>query len=470
MLSLGSLFYNSSLFAHLRVLADMATVEQPTSSGQPPSMSPTAVLPPVRPATRRRKRVRRPVKGSLNGLMHEHAGTSLFLRPICWTDFHAELLGGSFEQLPPCDTPVPSSVPGSPPSKGHLRPSPTITTLSNALTEILAPSQFHTILSANAVRTVLQTLWPETFCKPRLMPEWDLHFGERVYRDAVRAPVMWNFPPEPARSLSSSFQTISTRPADSYDELRESMSPTHNPSGFPMLCYIGRSHLAGVRRNLYRIATGPSKKPNEPILRLQQLRAKKLVPANLDHDAHFVGIFLAMAQRHFYGPSATSRNGSRAPALERPKRPQFQDVKLRLLTHDSDTSDFIIYTAHVTAQFLERFHDPANVPDGIADDKECGGMKIEYSRIPIWPILGLRERMGKALGHDLVGTIDETHIETWQPAEDALPKTPPNKGKRKRGALAEVVNSSFEEECDTEQSLSGKKQRLREGPPVGVVV
>lgn len=351
-----------------------------------------------------------------------------------------------------------------------MRPSPTITTLSDALTEILAPGQFHTILSANAVRTVLQTLWPETFCKPRLMPEWDLHFGERVYRDAVRAPVMWNYPPEPARSLSSSFQTISTRPADSYDQLLES-SATHDPSGLPMLCYLGRSQLAAIRRNLYRVATGPSKLPNEPIVRLQQLRAKKLVPANVDHDAHFVGIFLAMAQRHFYAQSNSSRKGpQRTPVLDRPKRPQFHDVKLRLLTHDSESADFIIYTAYVTAQFLERFHDPTKVPDGFGDDTRSDGMRIEYTKIPIWPILGLRERMGKALGHDLVGVVEETRIETWQPVEDVLPKTPSNKGKRKRDALAEVVNSSFEDDCDQEQSLSGKKQRIREEPPVGVVV
>lgn len=408
-----------------------------------------------------------PAEGSLYDLMHEHAGTSLFLRPICWTDFHTELLGVHFEQLPPCDTPVPSSVPGSPPSKGHMRPSPTITTLSNALSEILAPHQFHSILSSNAVRTVLQTLWPDTFSKPRLMPEWHLHFGDRVYRDAVRAPLMWNFPMEPARSSTASFQTIPTQSVASSDHLGELSHGGHNPVGLPMLCYIGRSQLAAIRRNLFRIAPGPPKMSNGPVLRLQYLRSKKLIPSNLDHDAHFVGIFLAMAQRHFYGSSISPGLESQGLATTtQPSKPHFQDIKLRILTHDSDTADFIIYTAHITAHFLERFHDPANLPAGMTE--ESGGMKIEFTRIPIWPILGLRERLGKALGCDLVGVVDEEKIETWQPVEEA-PKTPA-KGKRKRDALAEVVNSSFEDDCEKERPLSGKKQCLREGPPVGVVV
>jgi hypothetical protein len=235
-----------------------------------------------------------------------------------------------------------------------------------------------------------------------------------------------------------------------------------------MLCYIGRSQLAAIRRNLFRIAPGPSKVPNEPVLRLQHLRSKKLIPSNLDHDAHFVGIFLAMAQRHFYGSSIISRHESQSiPTASRMKNPHFQDIKLRLLTHDSDTADFIIYTAYVTAHFLQRFHDPASVPEGSTTDTE--GMKIEFTRVPIWPILGLRERLGKALGRDLVGIVDEEKIETWQPSEEGAPKTP-TKGKRKRDALAEVVNSSFEDECDKEPSLNGKKQCLREGPQVGVVV
>lgn len=181
----------------------MATAGLHPQSDMPSSSTSTTMqcsVPPATRQTRQRKRVRRPMRGSLYDIMQEHAGTSLFLRPICWTDIHAELLGVRFEQLPSCNTPVPSSISGSPPSKGHMRPSPTITALSNALTEILAPHQFHSIMTSTAVRTVLQTLWPNTFSKPRLMPEWHLHFGERVYRDAVRAPLMWNFPLEQARS------------------------------------------------------------------------------------------------------------------------------------------------------------------------------------------------------------------------------------------------------------------------------
>lgn len=429
-------------------------------------MLPLSRQPPA--AKRQRKPILRPVEGSLYDVMHEHAGTSLFLRPICWTDLHTELLGAQFEQLPPCDTPVPSSIPGSPPSKGHMRPSPTITSLSNALTEILAPNQLHSILSSTAVRSVLSTLWPDTFCKPRLMPEWDLHFGDRVYRDAVRAPVMWNFPTEAARSSSMSFRTISTQSCGSGDNLGEATTSSHNLTGLPMLCYIGRSHLAAIRRNLFRVAPGPNKAPNQPVLRLQQARAKKLIPANLDHDAHFVGIFLAMAQRHFYGAPVSRKGSPRIQIINRQERPVFHDLKLRILTHDSNSADFIVYTAHITAGFLEKFHDPASVPSNFGK-AESTGIRIEYSRVPIWPILGLRERLGKALGRDLVGVINEDTIETWQPIDGGSPQAP-SQGKRKRGALSEVVNSSFEDDCEKEPALDGKRRCLREGPPLGVVI
>jgi hypothetical protein len=242
-------------------------------------------------------------------------------------------------------------------------------------------------------------------------------------------------------------------------------------ANLPMMCYIGRNQLASIRKNLFRVAPGPQNTVNTPVHRLQQLRARSLIPANLDHDAHLVGIFLAMAQRHFYAqPPPANRREMAWPPKKTTMRPQFRDLKLRILTHDTETADFIVYTAEVTASFLSRFEDPFKVPC-IEDEGGCPGIRIQYTRVPIWPILGLRERLGKALGQDLVGAFDPNEIETWE--EDAAQA----KGtKRKREALSEVLNNSFEEDPPTESvrqaslSQNKKKRCLNESAQVGVVV
>ncbi|CAM1510512.1 Fc.00g008470.m01.CDS01 [Cosmosporella sp. VM-42] len=469
MLTLDGYFFGSnSLVSQLHFLVDMAATSRPSSSkASSPDATPiTSQLPVKLPRNRRiQRRIRRPAKNSIFDLIHEHAGTSLFVRPICWTDLHAQVLGARWEQLPPCDTPQPVALPGTPPSKGHMRPSQTIITLSDALSQILLPDAVHPILCSNAVKTVLMTLWPESFSKPQYLPELHLFFGGRIYRDAVRAQIMWNFPSEEVKSSYSSFMTVSTRPADSFNVVNSSCTPPQSLSNLPMVCYIGRSQLASIRKNLFRVAPGPGRSWNEPVWRLQQLRAKQLVPSNSDHDAHFVGIFLAMAQKHFYAtPAASSRRESPiTPGKEIPPCPKFQDVTLRILTHDTDTADFIVYTGYVTSQFLEKFHDPykAAVDD---DNAEASGIKIEYTRVPIWPILGLRERLGKALGQDVVGQFDPEEIETWETDREKHDNC-----KRKRGALSEVFNGSFDDESDDEPALTAKKRCLSEGTPVGVV-
>ncbi|KAM6538358.1 hypothetical protein FALCPG4_000232 [Fusarium falciforme] len=113
-------------------------------------------------------------------------------------------------------------------------------------------------------------------------------------------------------------------------------------------------------------------------------------------------------------PPMTGRRDSRlSPGQGIPPCPNFRDLKLRILTHDTDTSEFIVYTGYVTKDFLEKFHDPFKAPPD-DDDAEVTGIKIEYTRVPIWPILGLRERLGKALGQDVVGAFNPDEIETWE--------------------------------------------------------
>ncbi|KAI9170909.1 hypothetical protein HJFPF1_00386 [Paramyrothecium foliicola] len=434
----------------------------------PPS---TAHQPASQPPKPKRKRLRRPARGSLSDTLRQNAGVSLFVRPICWTDLHSQLLGAHFEELPPCTTPLPANIPGSPPSKGHMRPSHTITTLSDALTEIVSPAAMHPLLSSNAVRTVLVTLWPQAFGRPQFLPELHLYFGGRVYRDAIRTQVMWSYPAEDL----SSFKTVSTRPADSFNVPSTASSGSPNLCDAPMLCYMSKSQLASIRKNLFRVAPGPNRSWNEPVYRLQQLRAKTLIPANSDHDAHFVGIFLAMAQRHFYNaPPPSARKGSQwYPSNQHPPQPNFQDLKLRILSHDNDTAEFLVYTGHVTAKFLERFHNTHQVPQ--EEGEEVPGIKIEYTRVPIWPILGLRERLGKAFGQDIVGSFNSEEIKTWDEedeVEDVEEETDEvqGNGKRKREALSEVFNGSFDSDSEDESVLQEKRRRLSEAAPVGLVI
>ncbi|KFA70329.1 hypothetical protein S40285_01738 [Stachybotrys chlorohalonatus IBT 40285] len=413
-----------------------------------------------------RKRARRPAaKGSLIDLMHQHAGLSLFVRPICWTDMHTQLLGVRFHKLPACSEPVPPNIPGSPPSRGHMRPSKTIITLSEALTDLCLPGNTRPLFSSRGVQTILRTLWPQAFSRSQLLPEMHLFFGDHVYRDVIRAQIMWDYPSTTPCSSYPSFQSVSTRPAGSFNLSQGASSLTSTSlEHLPMLCYLGKEQLASARNSLFRVASGPASS-NEPVRRLQQLRSKMLMPSDSDEDPHLVAMFLAMAQRHFYAapPPSSRRNSQWSPGNKRPPCPNFRDVKLKILTHEKETADFIVYTGYVSAKFLERFHDPRKVPAG-EEGPESLGIKIEYTRVPIWPILGLRERLGKAMGEEIVGAFDPDQIETWE--EDGETRVGE---KRSRAALAEVFNNSFEEESDEEGVLHGKRRCLGHGNAVGLV-
>ncbi|UKZ64313.1 uncharacterized protein TrAtP1_005532 [Trichoderma atroviride] len=441
------------------------TTQQPKLDSSPP---PRRTLP-----SRRAARRRRPQKGSLRDILRQNSGTSLFVRPIGWTDLHASLLGVRFCELPACDTPRPCNLPGSPPTQGHMRPSPTITKLSDALTEILLLSSGLPKSTSTAVKTVLMTLWPTAFAKWQLFPDLNIYFGDKVYHDAVRVQALWNFPSHPsALSSQSSVATIPARPVSS-----SSSPPVHCNANLPMLCYIGKNQLASIRKCIFRVATGPDNNPNIPVQRLQQLRAKLLIPADADKDSHFVGIFLAMAQRHFYTPPIRTLTRESSLGLQKPtsRRPDFQDVKMRILTHDNETSEFLVYTGHVTAQFLDRFFDPSGA--FYEEDGTIAGMKVEFTRVPIWPILGLRERLGRALGEDIVGPFDSNQMETWEDdssGSESRFSEPGARGaniKRKRTTPA-ALDGSLDEESDEDQPAMPDKKRClsEERNLVGVAV
>lgn len=363
---------------------------------------------------------------------------------------------------------MPVNEPGSPPSKGHMQPSQTIMTLSDTLTDILSHKIAQPLVVSNAVRTVMSTLWPQCFQYSFLVPELHMYFGDKVYREIVRAQIMWTYPGGtylPSQNSLGSSQSTQLTDSQPAAQSQESSTPRrHRLTGQPMICYMSKAQLASIRRNMFRIMPGPNGQYNEPVYRLQQLRSKNYQPNNPDEDSHIAGIMLAMAQKHFYSNPrvlAIFRKGV-SPAVD--AKP-FVDLKLRLMTHDTERAEFIVYTGHMTTTFLERFRRPHRMPPATDSDEQDLGLKIDYVRVPIWPILGLRERLGKALGEDLVGSFDPDAMETWE--EDGVEAPRSSGSKRKRTALAEVVNRSFEESEEDQSSPSrNKKQCIRQGTPL----
>ncbi|RMJ03268.1 hypothetical protein CDV36_015200 [Fusarium kuroshium] len=216
-----------------------------------------------------------------------------------------------------------------------------------------------------------------------------------------------------------------------------------------MICYIDMVKLASSRNPYCRIRSGPRGTPNEPVARLSQIGARKLIPSNPERDPYLAGVFLAMAQSHFYphlSPRDTQKR--RIDHRERPPSSSLKDVKLQILTHDIATSAFIVYTGHVTKEFLCIFHNPFKaIPDD--NGSTISGFKIEYTSVPLWPFLGLRERIGKAFGQDVAGLFNADEMETFRRAPEES-----RNGTEKR----KVAKSSLKEEPADKPAHAAKRQ------------
>lgn len=431
---------------------------------------------------RSRPRITSPQQGSLYDIMHEHAGRSLYVLPICWTDFHTQALGAQFHEHPTISTPVPDYIAGR-----WLEPSFLARNLTQEL-HILVRDQYPVINKTRAMKFIMTTFFPDTLSRRETNVELDMYFGLRVFRKAVRIHCLWKSP----KLGESSFDSTTTMPATSFG----GRSPTPGPlsdiaPNKPILAYMCRSHLDLTRKHLYRVAPGPANAPNKAVESLQRLRSKMLIPKNIDHDSYLVAAIIAMAQAHFYQDKSSKQSSSQSSKGGGSKRlrivpPEFRDVKIQIITHEEKNESsptFIVYTATVTAAFLERFMHPHKAP--LPQEKmEQGvaGLKIDYTTVPFWPILGLKERLAKALGRDLAGEPmfgDPEHIGLWEPLleEPVAPLPPPilaspprpipaaaaavrNTLKRRRDrdceqlrpALSEMLNSSFEEETTPDSS------------------
>ncbi|KAK4154510.1 hypothetical protein C8A00DRAFT_32721 [Chaetomidium leptoderma] len=411
------------------------------------------------PAPRRRRpcrpRITRPEPGSLSDIMHDHAGTSLHVVPICWTDLHAQLLGARFTKRAAVVKPVPHLDPGL-----ILEASKMAQTLTSELQTLVrvdaAPAR--AFRTNRAMKHLLSTLFPATLSRHKTGAELNLYFGHRVFRKVVRIPCLWKSP----SSVDTSFDSCPTLPSTSFAGVPKAT----RDAGMPMLAYINKSQLAAIRKNLYCVFRGPENNANEAVSSLQRLRSKMLVPADADQDPYIVAILLAMAQAHFYHESSSrssSQSGSQGGRKSvRIAPPSFRDVKVQVITHDEFARDedinsepnFVVYTATVTATFLERFMSPHKAPKSQTDEDLSVGMDISYTPVSLWPMLGLKERLSKALGHELAGDSiydDPDYIGLWDPLLEPQPRPvyhPVSLKRRRtdREPLSRVLNSSFDEE------------------------
>ncbi|ROT35088.1 hypothetical protein SODALDRAFT_301693 [Sodiomyces alkalinus F11] len=390
----------------------------PTPSPSPPRSLPTCRPSPSRPRRCARRRVYRAEEGSLYDLMRQNAGESLFVRPLCWTDLHSRVLGIRFVEKPADDVPHVA--------QGSHKASPRAQRLCEELTRLEFP-EFGRMYATDHIREVIETLYPAsrlTSAPPRDMMDLPLYFGGRPYPNVCRVQLAWNcLPLDGGEAAVDSFRTVSTCPADPALSGMTGSQPAA-AQRHPTVAYMSRRFIYGSRSAMFRIAPAPGGSMNVPVESLCALRINRLVPSVRDEEAIFGAVFLAMAQARFYPnvPLVWRRNHAlRTPPSSPETAPEFHDVKVHLVTNDDAGGHFTVYTAVVTAAFLQRFHEPTKAPrprGGAAAGGEAAttpeldrGMRIEYTRVPFWPVLGLKERLGKALGRDLVGDFDEQNID-----------------------------------------------------------
>ncbi|KAI0130789.1 hypothetical protein F4814DRAFT_403684 [Daldinia grandis] len=411
--------------------------------------------------------------GSLYDILHDYASTALYVPPLCWTEFHTQVLGCQFVQQPPQTTPVPSSP--SPPSRKsqHLKVPRTVVHISRAL-DIIMRKNISTYEQNEAMKSVLNDLFPSQL-SPTDLSSLTLRCGKDRFISGVRCQALY-------KHLIGSHSFESTTTCSSDVSMISQGKDTRASYNAPILAYLDHDYLNHIRRNCFRVSPGPGGSFNGPIHRLQKIRSEKLIPKNPDEDQYILATMLAMAQQHVYGNMFTGEDF------------MAKDVEVRVLTVSKDDSSFVVYSSVVPTAFLTMFHEPGKSPRG--DTK----VTINYQHVPIWPVLGLKERLGQALGRDLVGEFDIDQIETFEdelssdveggksdsfgeelqavlhklnkedgPISDTAQITP--SPKRKRKIFSEVCNGSFSENYESSgypSELLAKRRRLEEGR-VGVV-
>ncbi|KAI1099642.1 hypothetical protein F4804DRAFT_321414 [Jackrogersella minutella] len=407
-------------------------------------------------------RIISPEIGSIYDILHDHATKSLYIAPVCWTDLHTQVLGCRFVSQP--------SLQRRPKKSVHLPPQlPIIVSSIGIRLSILMDPLSSRSIRNDALSDLLSILFPGRLCKTGL--NIPLRCGKDIWVAWLPCQTLWNKFTEP-----HSFESATTRSSSSSET-----SSTKGLSDMPVLAYLDRHSFDSKRKHCFRHANKPGKPLNLPIQRLYEIRSRKLLPKNPDEDQVILAIMISMAQQHTYANVYKGKGFV-------PK-----DVHVRVITIDEAHDSFIVYTSVIPAAFLGMFHEPSKAPRGDAH------VTIRYQRIPAWPVFGLREQLGQALGQDIVGDINMAPIETFS---EQLLSSPQNKSssfetnlrtslhnpshngesmssvprrltppKRKREILSEVYNVSFSEDresSDYPSELVVKRERIEQGR-IGVV-
>lgn len=419
------------------------------------------------------RKIKSPEIGSLYDILHDSSGSSLYVPPFCWTDQHTSLLG-RFVQRPPQNTPTPSAT--SSPRRTPQSFTPlAIINISGQLDLMMeeGSSQYQ---QSTSMEIILDILFPSRLSNTSGI--LTMRCGSARYSSAIRCQGMWKCA-SVLRSFESATASIPGSSSSSlgtwaYGKWMDSATPYDTP----VLAYISRDHLNYMRRSCYRISSFPDGSFNYVIHSLQQMRSRKLTPKNPDEDQYILATMIAMAQQHVYTGIYTGVGF--AP----------RDIRVSVITLSREDASFIVYTAVISTAFLHFFNYPDKAPPG--DPK----ITIEYQRVPVWPVLGLKERLGQVLGKDIVGEVNPTRMETfedeWVTESDSekfdketyavsfgsklsgertpIPSTP-RVMPPKRKVLSEVFNTSFSEDRDSTDfpsELLAKRRCLEEGR-LGVV-
>lgn len=406
------------------------------------STAKTSATDSAKPKRKRRvARIIRPEPGSLYDIMHDHAGEALYVIPLCWTDAHARLLGVKFIDRDPVLKPVPDL--NLRPSRHLPRPSLVAQDLAKNLTLMLSHPPARS--SGPCIAKIMEMLLP-ALCSGKTSVDLDCYFGAQMLERAVRAAVLWT----PTSDLGIDICRIPSSWGGSEDGITNAArNGTYQPPSLPVLAFVNRSHVAWVRRNLYRVAprsTGGNQQ-NAPVANLQRLRSKRLVPKNADHDSYIVATMLAMAQSQCYPPrskpSSMRSSFTSSQATEASPEPAFRDVPVIIISQDSDAADFVVYRAIVSANFLKRFAEPTKAP--VANAMYNGGLEIEVTRVPIWPVLGLKERLSIAVdicGAASLNLVGNDDYDTWELPQDRERRL--NSLKRPRDSVTDPFYTSFD--------------------------
>ncbi|KAI3528370.1 hypothetical protein CABS02_15132 [Colletotrichum abscissum] len=356
--------------------------------------------------------------GSLYATLIKNSGLRLFVNPMKWTDLHLTLLDMEFHKLPPLTQPVPTVDS----SKATIDLSASAQALLGALNTLLETKS--TECRTRSMLTVISMLYPQNMSFLGIS-ELHQYFGGRAYR--IDCPVQAAWEVTPARSSYTTAKgSMSMRAKESVEGPIMENIDGRNVRKQPVLVYVDLKTIAVTRRARYKLP-----RSNPPVRRLKKLLFRKITPPNMVEDPFLAAFILALAQQHSYGavPPSANKPSMSSPGSSFLEEPRFQDSTVRILAVDDKEPSapcFISYEGKVRKELLQKFHDPTkNYP--VKEEETLVGtlegstnMQIEYAEVPIWPILGLKERVGQALGKEVAGPFDENNFETWE--QDPKPK------------------------------------------------